>query len=73
MKNREGHFVFRLPSLKDSDEWGVHGWVWWGDEDLAKTGPVEDNSQKIQGGKGQEKSGSHPLDEFLKGFEGSLL
>ena len=35
--------------------------------------PVEDDSQKIQGGNGQGKSGSHPLDEFLKGFEGALL
>ena len=35
--------------------------------------PVEDDSQKNQGGNGQGKSGSHPLDEFLKGFEGSLL
>ena len=33
--------------------------------------PVEDDSQRIQGGNGQGKSGSHPLDEFLKGFEGS--
>jgi hypothetical protein len=29
--------------------------------------PVEDDSPKIQGGNGQEKSGSHPLDEFLRG------
>jgi hypothetical protein len=36
-------------------------------------GPVEDDSQKIQGGNGQGKSGSHPLDEFLKGFEGALF
>jgi hypothetical protein len=35
--------------------------------------PVEDDSQKIQGGNGQGKSGPPPLDEFLKGFEGSLL
>jgi hypothetical protein len=35
--------------------------------------PVEDDSQKIQGGNGQGKSGSHPLDEFLKGFEGALF
>ena len=35
--------------------------------------PVEDDSQKIQSGNGQGKSGSHPLDEFLKGFEGSLF
>jgi hypothetical protein len=32
--------------------------------------PVEDDSQKIQGGNGQGKSGSHPIDDFLKGFEG---
>jgi len=35
--------------------------------------PVEDDSKKIQGGNGQGKSGSHPPDEFLKGFEGALL
>jgi hypothetical protein len=35
--------------------------------------PVEDDSQKIQGGNGQRKSGSQPLDEFLKGFEGVLF
>ena len=35
--------------------------------------PVEDDSQKIQGGNGQGKSGSHPLDEFLKGFEDALF
>ena len=35
--------------------------------------PVEDDFQKIQGGNGQGKSGSHPLDEFLKGCEGSLF
>ena len=35
--------------------------------------PVENDSQKIQGGNGQGKSGSHPLDEFLKGFEGALF
>ena len=35
--------------------------------------PVEDDSQKIQGGNGRGKSDSHPLDEFLKGFEGSLF
>ena len=35
--------------------------------------PVEDNSQKIQGGNGQGKNDPHPLDEFLKGFEGSLF
>jgi hypothetical protein len=35
--------------------------------------PVKDDSQKIQGGNGQGKSGSHPLDEFLKGFEGALF
>ena len=35
--------------------------------------PVEEDSQKIQGGNGQGKSVSHPLDEFLKGFEGALL
>jgi hypothetical protein len=35
--------------------------------------PVEDDPRKIQGGNGQGKSGSHPLDEFLKGFEGALL
>ena len=34
---------------------------------------IEDDSQKIQGGNGQGKSGSHPLDEFLKGCEGSLF
>jgi len=34
--------------------------------------PVDD-FQKIQGGNGQGKSDSHPLDEFLKGFEGSLF
>jgi hypothetical protein len=31
--------------------------------------PVEDDYQKIQGGNGQGKSGFHPLDDFLKGFE----
>jgi hypothetical protein len=35
--------------------------------------PVEDDFQKIQGGNGQGKSGSHPPDEFLKGFEGALF
>jgi hypothetical protein len=35
--------------------------------------PVEDDFQEIQVGNGQGKSGSHPLDEFLKGVEGSLL
>ena len=35
--------------------------------------PVEDDSQKIQGGNGQRKSGSQPLDELLKGFEGVLF
>jgi hypothetical protein len=35
--------------------------------------PVEDDSQKIQGGNGQGKSVSHSLDEFLKGFEGAIL
>ena len=35
--------------------------------------PVEDDSQEIQGGNGQGKSGSHPLDEFMKGFEGALF
>jgi hypothetical protein len=35
--------------------------------------PVEDDSQQIQGGNGQGKSGSHPLDEFMKGFEGALF
>ena len=35
--------------------------------------PVEDDFQKIQGGNGQGKSGSHPIDEFLKGFEGALF
>jgi hypothetical protein len=35
--------------------------------------PLEDDSQKIQGGNGQKKSGSHPLDEFLKGVEGALF
>jgi hypothetical protein len=35
--------------------------------------PLEDDFQKIQGGNGQGKGGSHPLDEFLKGLEGSLL
>ncbi len=35
--------------------------------------PVEDDSQKIQGGNGQGKGGSHPSDEFMKGFEGTLL
>jgi len=40
---------------------------------VATPEPVEDDSQKIQGGNGQGKSGSHPLDEFLKGFEGALL
>ena len=35
--------------------------------------PAEDDSQKIQGGNGQGKSGSYPLDEFLKGFEGALF
>lgn len=34
---------------------------------------VEDNSRRVQGGNAQGKSGSHPLDEFLKGFEDSLL
>jgi len=34
---------------------------------------IEDDSQKIQGGNGQGKSGSHLLDEFLKGFEGALF
>ena len=35
--------------------------------------PVEDDSPKIQGGNGQEKSGSHPSDGFMKGFENALL
>ena len=35
--------------------------------------PVEDDSQKIQDGNGQRKSGSHSLDDFLKGCEGSLF
>jgi hypothetical protein len=35
--------------------------------------PVEDDSQKIQGGNGQWKSGSHSPEEFLKGFEGALF
>jgi hypothetical protein len=35
--------------------------------------PLEDDSQKIQGGNGQGKSGSPPLDGFLKGFEGALF
>ncbi|MFH1674330.1 MAG: hypothetical protein ABIF87_13015 [Pseudomonadota bacterium] len=35
--------------------------------------PVEDDSQQIQGGNGQGKSGSYPPDEFLKGFEGALF
>jgi hypothetical protein len=40
---------------------------------VAISEPVEDDSQKIQGGNGQGKSGSHLLDEFLKGFEDSLF
>jgi hypothetical protein len=35
--------------------------------------PVEDDSQKIQGGNGQGKSDSHPPEEFMKGFEGALF
>ena len=34
---------------------------------------IEDDFQKIHGGNGQGKSGSYPLDEFLKGFEGALF
>jgi hypothetical protein len=40
---------------------------------VATPDPVEDDSQKIQGRNGQEKSGSHPLDEFLKGSEDALF
>lgn len=35
--------------------------------------PVKDDFQKIQGGNGQQKSGSHPLDGLLKGFEDGLF
>ena len=34
---------------------------------------IEDDFQKIHGGNGQGKSGSHPPDEFMKGFEGALF
>ena len=34
---------------------------------------VEDDSQMIYVGNGQGKSDCHSLDEFLKGFEGSLF
>jgi hypothetical protein len=48
----------------------------WGSGEVMKVAipeSVEDDSQKIQGGNGQGKSGSPPLDGFLKGFEGALF
>jgi hypothetical protein len=40
---------------------------------VATPEPVEEDSQKLQSGNGQEKSGSHTLDGFLQGFDGALL